>query len=133
MGREELGKLTAEAERLKPLTAAANAAILADEAGLKVREDALVKQMDEISQSISRINDEIIEKAGVAQKIRAEGQERREEGFRLQNQLELLRDDLYAAQIQRKNLEEEELRLQEILQRLQRRKQQLSSTTGQSP
>lgn len=130
--RAELDRLTAEAARLKPLTEAANAASLADAEGLKKREAALMKQLDEVSQSISRINDEIIEKAGAAQKVRAEGQERREEVYRLQNQLELLRNDLYAAQVQRKNLEEEELRLKEILQRLERRQQQLKSTTGRN-
>ncbi len=131
--RSELDRLTKLAEEKKPLTVAADAAVAADKEGLKKREEALVKQLNEISESISRINEEIIEKVGEAQKIRSEGQERREEVYRLRNQVELLRNDLYAAQIQRKNLEEEEIRLTEILQRLERRKQQLSGTAGLSP
>jgi hypothetical protein len=69
----KIWELTAEIDRLKPLTEAATAAVAADENGLKVREEALVKQMNEISQAIAGVNDEIIEKTGDAQQIRAEG------------------------------------------------------------
>lgn len=130
LAREELTKVTAEIERLKPLTEGANAAVSADEASLKAREDVLVGQLNAISEAISRLNEQIIEKTGEAQQVRLVGQERREEVYRLQNQLELLRDDLYAAQVQRKNLEEEELRLTDLLQRLERRRDQLAGNTA---
>lgn len=124
--RDELTKLTADADSYKPKTEAALAAAVADEAGIKKREAALNQQLDEVAAQIAKTNDQIIETANEIQKIRNEGQERREEVYRLTNVLELLRNDLFAAQAQRKNLQEEEVRLREILQRLERRNQQLS-------
>jgi chromosome segregation ATPase len=129
--RDEMNSLTKQTEDLKPLAEAALKAIAADEDALKRRGEALSRQLDQVMQQISRVNSQIIEAANEAQKIRSEGQERREEVYRLRNQLELLRNDLSVAQVQRKNLEEEEVRLREILQRLERRKQQLSGTTDQ--
>ncbi len=127
--RKETTDLTEAAAQLKPGTEFAVAAVTADEKGLAVRLESLQKQYDEVSQRIAQVNTQIIEAANEAQKIRAEGQERREEVYRQQNQLELLRDDLFAAKVQRKNLEEEEVRLQEILSRLDRRRQQLVDRT----
>lgn len=130
--RNKLTKLQELANQFKPQIELANAANAADEAGLKVREEALVRQLNEVSQAVQQLNDQIIEAAAKAQAIRAEGQERREEVYRQKNVLELARNDLYAAKEQRKNLEEEELRLKELLQRLERRRQQLLEKTSSS-
>lgn len=127
VAKEQLNKLSGEVEQLKPQIEAANAAAAVDEASLKQREDDLLKQLNEVSQQIARLNDDIIEKTADAQKIRSESQERREEVYRSRNQLELLRNDLFSTKVQRKNLEEESLRLKAILQRLERRKHQLST------
>jgi hypothetical protein len=86
--------------------------------------------LDAVSKEIERVNNEIVETAATAQRIRAEGQDRRDEVYRQKTVLELARNDLYAAQVQRKNLEEEEIRLKDLLQRLQRRKEQLTEQTG---
>ena len=64
--------------------------------------------------------------------IRRLGVERREEGFRLKNQLELLRNDLFASEQQRKALEDELVRSEENLKRLQRRERQLEQQIGVS-
>lgn len=125
-----LKELTEKREQLEPLTKAALEAITADEQGLKVREQALVAQVEAVNAEIARLSDEILAAVNEVQRIRALGQERREEGYRLKNQLELLRNDLSVATVQRKSLEEEELRLKEILQRLQRRNRQLTDSTG---
>jgi hypothetical protein len=89
-----------------------------------------VAQVEAVNAEIARISDEILAAVNEVQRIRALGQERREEGYRLKNQLELLRNDLSVATTQRKSLEEEELRLKEILQRLERRNRQLTESTG---
>lgn len=128
--RDQLAKLNEQAEKLKPAIEAAQKATDDDEQGLKFREEALSKQLADVTAEISRINTQIISKGNEVQQIRIEGQDRREEAYRLRNQLELLRDDLYVAQVQRKNLEEEEIRLQDLLQRLERRQRQLSSRTA---
>lgn len=127
---DRLKELTEKREQLEPGTKAALDAIAADEQGLKVREQALVAQVEAVNAEIARISDEILAAVNEVQRIRALGQERREEGYRLKNQLELLRNDLSVATIQRKSLEEEELRLKEILQRLERRNRQLTDSTG---
>ena len=57
-------------------------------------------------------------------------QDRREEGYRLSNQLELLRNDKFAALQQQKVLEFELIRLEENRQRLQRRQKQLKQQLG---
>jgi len=128
--REELNRLTKERTELEPQTAAAIAAITADEIGLNKRAEALASQVDAVADEITQINTQIVEAISEVQRIRSLGQERREEGYRLRNQLELLRNDLHVASVQRKNLEEEELRLKEILQRLERRNRQLVETTA---
>jgi len=58
------------------------------------------------------------------------GQERREEEYRLANQLELLRTDKFAAQQQQKVLEDELTRLEENKRRLGRRQVQLKQQLG---
>jgi hypothetical protein len=128
--RDQLKRLQDQAEQFKPLTETALAANAADEAGLKLREEAMRQQLDAVSKEIERVNNEIVETAATAQRIRAEGQDRRDEVYRQKTVLELARNDLYAAQVQRKNLEEEEIRLKDLLQRLQRRKEQLTEQTG---
>jgi chromosome segregation ATPase len=130
--REEMAKLNKMADDLKPVSEAAVKAVAEDEKGLKLREQALMKQLEELTQEITRINGQIIEAANEAQKIRVEGQERREEVYRLRNQLELLRNDLSVAKLQRKNLEEEEVRLREVLDRLERRQRQLAGEKDDS-
>lgn len=122
----EIKKWNDLTQEIKPKTEAILAAITADEQGLTVRQNAMTKQLEAVNQEIARINTQINDAALEAQKIRSEGQERREEVYRLRNQLELLRNDLFVAQVQRQNLEEEEIRLREILQRLERRQQQLA-------
>lgn len=128
--RDQLKKLTDEAAAIQPDTDAKILAIEADKQGLAARIQVMTQQLEQVNEAIANVNAEINDAALEVQQIRLEGQERREEGYRLRNQLELLRNDLYVAQVQRKNLEDEELRLREILRRLERRKQQLSGTTA---
>lgn len=124
------GELEQDIARLKPMIEQIKALIPVDEAGVKTRIDAYEKQLATLNSSIQTSTTEIGTKAGEIQKVRKEGQERREEIFRLTNQLELLRNDLYAAVKQQKVLEDELVRAEENLRRLQRREAQLKQQVG---
>lgn len=125
--RKKLTELRDLASRLEPQVADILQNIKADEVGLQLREKALVQQYNEVRAEIEQVNRDIVDKANEAQQIRSQGQERREETYQRKNQLELLRNDLFAAELQHRNLVEEEIRLKELLQRLERRHQQLQS------
>lgn len=64
------------------------------------------------------------------QEVLKVAQERREEEYRLANQLELLRNDQFAAQQQQKVLEDELVRLEENKRRLERRQVLLKQQLG---
>ena len=115
---------------IKPVIAQIKALIPTDEAGVKARSDAYDKQLAQMNGAIQTATTEITTKAGEIQQTRKTGQERREEGFRMANQLELLRNDLFAAVKQQKALEDELVRAEENLKRLQRREAQLKQQVG---
>src|SRR6202012_4364024 len=92
-----------------------------DEAGLTARSLALVKSLEQINTSIAAATEAFNAKSIAIKQIHDVTKERREEGFRLNNQLEILRSDLFAAQVQQKALEDELVRVEENLKRLQRR------------
>jgi len=131
--QKQLQTLRDEAAKLPPQIEEALKAIVADEAGLKVRETAMEQQLAEVREETEQVNRQVIDKANEAQQIRSEGQERREEAYLRHNQLELLRNDLFAAKVQHQHLVEEELRLKELLQRLVRRRQQLENQLSGRP
>ena len=101
-----------------------------DEAGAKARSDTYDKQLAQLNSQLQAASAEITAKAGEIQQTRKTGQERREEGFRLKNQLELLRNDLFATVKQQKALEDELIRAEENLKRLERREKQLKQQVG---
>ena len=76
------------------------------------------------------MGDEFSAKTLETQDVMRLAQDRREEGYRLSNQLELLRNDKFAALQQQKVLEFELIRLEENRQRLQRRQKQLKQQLG---
>lgn len=96
-----------------------------DQAGTVARHQMLDKTLTKISEEIQTVTQEIANKATAIQQIQRTAQERREEGFRMKNQLELLRTDLFVAQVQQKILEDELVRVEENLKRLERRGEQL--------
>lgn len=124
------GELEQKIAQIKPVIDQIKALIPVDEAGVKARSDAYNKQLEQMNAAIQTASTELTAKAGEIQQTRKTGQERREEGFRLKNQLELLRNDLFAAVKQQKALEDELVRAEENLKRLQRRESQLKQQVG---
>lgn len=128
--KEQQTQLTQKIDQIKPVIAGIKALIPVDEAGVKVRSEAFEKQVAELNTAIQAATTDFTAKGGEIQQTRKTAQERREEGFRLKNQLELLRNDLFAAEKQQKSLEDELIRAEENLKRLERREKQLKQQTG---
>lgn len=103
-----------------------------DEAALVAQQDVLLKQLEAVKQKILAATDEAAKKAAEVQEVRMTAQQRREEVFRLKNQLEVLRTDVFAATQQKKALEDELLRLEENFGRLERRQEALKAQVGGS-
>lgn len=123
--KEEETRLQAEINRLKPMLEEIKALIPPDKAGMAARAQLLDKILTKISGDIHTTTQEIATKASAIQLIQKTAQERREEAFRLKNQLELLRTDLFVALAQQKILEDELVRVEENEKRLERRNEQL--------
>jgi len=123
--KAEEAQLTKDIASLQPLKKEVEDLIPPDRAGMAVRAQFLDKLLTKISGDIQTITQEIATKAAAIKQIQKTTEERRDEGFRLKNQLELMRTDLYAALAQQKILEEELVRVEENLKRLERRGEQL--------
>lgn len=130
LAKAKQADLTQKIDQIKPQIEAIKSLIPPDEAGVKARADAYEKQLEKLNQDIQAATTEFNTKAGEIQQTRKTAQERREEAFRLKNQLELLRDDKFAAEKQQKALEDELIRAEENLKRLQRREAQLKQQVG---
>jgi predicted nucleic acid-binding Zn-ribbon protein len=122
---KEETRLNAEVARLQPIIKEIKDLIPPDKAGMAARAQFLDKLLTKISGDIQTTTQEITAKAAAIQKIQKTTEERRDEGFRLKNQLELMRTDFYVAEAQQKILEDELVRVEENQKRLERRKEQL--------
>ena len=118
-------RLTDEVARIQPLIKEMKELIPPDQAGMAARAQLLDKTLTKISEEIQTVTQEIATKATAIQEIQKTAQERRDEGFRLKNQLELMRTDLFVARAQQRILAEELVRVEENMKRLERRGEQL--------
>lgn len=124
------GELEQKIAQIKPIIEQIKQLIGPDTLGVKVRVDAYEKQLVQLNAAIQTATTEFTTKSGEIQQIRKTAEERRDEAFRLKNQLELLRNDLFAAAEQQKKLEDELVRAEENLKRLERREAQLKQQVG---
>ncbi len=124
------GELEQKIAQIKPIIDQIKALIPPDAAGVQSRSDAYHKQYEQLNAAKQAASTELTAKSGEIQQTRKTGEERRDEAFRLRNQLELLRDDLFAATNQQKVLEDELVRAEENLRRLERRATQLKQQVG---
>ncbi|MBS0207273.1 MAG: hypothetical protein JSS49_30720 [Planctomycetes bacterium] len=121
----EFTRIDTEIKRLQPMIAETKALIPPDQAGMATRAQALDKILTNLGEQIQTVTQEIAAKAQAIQQLQRTAQERRDEAFRVANQLELLRTDLFAALAQQKILEDELVRVEENMRRLERRGEQL--------
>ncbi|HUQ68103.1 MAG TPA: hypothetical protein VM165_01185 [Planctomycetaceae bacterium] len=129
--KSQVQELQPKVEALIPQSAAVLAVIERDHAGLLTHAELWSKQLQALSTEIARLTAELTQKASQNTLIQQELGERRFEVLRLQNQLELLRDDLFAAETQRNALQRELLLLEESRKRLENRQRQLKGQLGE--
>lgn len=110
-----------EQDRLKAIVET----IPVDKAGVETREKNFNARIQQLWDEIQAIGNEFAALTLQTQDVLRVGEERRGEVYRLSNQLELLRNDKYAAGVQQRVLEDELIRLQENERRLERRQNQL--------
>jgi chromosome segregation ATPase len=101
-----------------------------DDAGVHVRIKNYEKQTQELVGTLNEIGSQFSVATLETQDLLRLSQERREEAYRLANQLELLRNDQFSAIQQQKVLEDELVRLEENHRRLDRRQKQLKQQLG---
>lgn len=124
------GELEKQIAQIKPMIDQIKGLIPPDVAAVNARTAAFDKQLAQLEAAKQAASTEITAKSGEIRQTRKTGEERRDEAFRLRNQLELLRNDLFAAKEQQKVLEDELVRAEENLKRLERRSAQLKQQVG---
>ncbi|MCH7989985.1 MAG: hypothetical protein IID46_12655 [Planctomycetes bacterium] len=96
-----------------------------DTSAFQKREALLVAELQRIQKELSDVTDDAQNETVAAEKLQKEATSRREDVYRLKNQLEEIETDLYRAEQQRKKLEDLLIRVQSKVQRLKRRSKQL--------
>ncbi len=125
--KAELAAVQAEVANRTPQLATINTLSATDQAGLKRHAAVWTAQLEVLSAQIAQLTDEVATTGTKAQQLQDGLRELRYEVLRLRNQLELLRDDSFAAAAQRQALEFELLLLKENRLRLERRRRQLKA------
>ena len=123
--KAEDARLNAEIARLTPMIKDVKDLIPPDEAAMKARMERMNASLARISEEVQKVTQEVAAKALSIQATQKIALERRDEGFRMKNQLELMRNDLFVAKAQQRILEDELVRVEENLKRLERRNEQL--------
>lgn len=118
-------ELKGEPQRLEAEIKATNDSIVADRSGVETRAKDMNDYFQKLWDELESIGNEFSKVTIETQDVMKVAQERREEGLRLSNQLALLRTDQYAAEEQKKVLEDELVRLEVNKGRLERRHTQL--------
>jgi chromosome segregation ATPase len=131
---DDAGKIFQElTQQLQPLPeylAMMTKLIPEDQAGVEVCMKKIEERIEQLNKELQAVGGQYSTLTLQTQDVMRVAQERREEAYRLSNQLELLRNDSYSAGAQQKVLEGELIRLEENLRRLQRRQNQLKQQTG---
>ena len=104
--------------------------IVADKKGVELREQNMSDLYQKEWNELNTVGDEFSATTIQTQDVLRVAEERREEGYRLANQLDLLRNDNFSMAEQQKVLEDELIRLQGNRKRLQDRQIQLKKQLG---
>lgn len=127
-----LSELQPIPQRLQDETKKLVELIAADRAGVEAREQELNARSQQLWQQTEAVDDEFSNLTLQTQDVMKVAQERREEGLRLSNQLQILRNDRFAAEEQQKSLSNELFNLERNKVRLERRREQLKKQLGES-
>lgn len=119
--------------QIQPLTdylAIVKKLIPEDDAGVHVRIKTYEAQIEQLVGALKELGNRFSAKTLETQDVMRLAQDRREEGYRRSNQLEMLRNDKFSASEQLKALEDELTGLEENRARLQRRQKLLKTQLG---
>lgn len=126
-----INELSPQPQQLEEAIKATKESIAADKLGVEAREQSLSDDFQQTWQLLEAVGDQYSKLTIETQDVLKVGQERREEGHRIANQLAILRNDQFAAVEQKNKLADELVRLEENRQRLQRRQKQLKQQLGE--
>ncbi len=129
---KKLQELSPQPGQLQDQIKATVETIAADKKGVEQREQSLNDLFQEYWNEMNTVGDEFSASTLQTQEVLKVSEERREEGYRLANQLAMLRNDKFAVSEQQKVLQDELTRLEENKQRLLRRQIQLKQQLGDS-
>lgn len=127
---KRLQELSPKPEQLQTTLKTVIEFVAADKKGVEVREQMLDERFQQLWADIQAVGVKFSELTLQTQDVLRVAQERREEVYRLVNQLELLRNDHFAAQVQQKYLEDELIRLEDNKRKLESRQGQLKQQLG---
>ena len=96
-----------------------------DKKAFTKRETFLVAELGEIQKGIGKVTELAQNETAKAEQLQLTATRRREDVFRLKNQMEELKTDIFRAEKQRETLEDLLIRVQSKVQRLERRNKQL--------
>lgn len=123
--QQEIQKIDQELPLVQGRLDRAKQFIERDAAAIAERHDEVRQQIQARSQQASRNTQEAVAQTTAAQAVRREAEDYRQEAARLQVELEAIRTDTFQARQQRRILEDELVRAQTLLARLERRQKQL--------
>ena len=123
-------ELSPQVEPLTEFLALVKKLIPEDDAGVQVRIKTYEAHIQQLIAALKDVGNQFSVVTLETQDVLRVAQERREENYRLANQLELLRNDNFAAMQQKKVLEDELVGLQENQRRLESRRKQLKKQLG---
>ena len=118
-------ELSPKVQQLQEAIKATADAIAADKKGVEIREQYFNDLHAKLWATLQAVGDERSATTIETQNVLQDAQELREEGYRLANQLDLIRNDKFSASVQQKMLEDELTRLEENRNRLEQRQAQL--------
>ncbi|WP_010582571.1 hypothetical protein [Schlesneria paludicola] len=128
---KRLQELSPKPEQLQTTLKTVIEFVAADKKGVEAREQTLDERFQQLWADVQAVGVQFSELTLQTQDVLRVMQERREEVYRLVNQLELLRNDHFAAQVQQKYLEDELIRLEENQRKLESRQSQLKQQLGE--
>ncbi|MCA9113788.1 MAG: hypothetical protein KDA79_01795 [Planctomycetaceae bacterium] len=124
--QDELQEINTEIALLGPRIAELQRTKQEDTEALKRQEKALVEQIDQITEEIQNQARQADALAGQSRDVRITAEKRREDVYRLRNDLSLVRAELYRTEQQSISLKDRLNRLEGKVRRLERRNRQLA-------
>lgn len=129
--RSELETLTAQIGQLDGEIAAAEAANAADDAAVRVKQEALLSALEELRDEVDRVNKEAQLQTQEVQKLKDRIEARREDVLRLGAQLEEIRGDRFRIQQIQQQLLDLIQQLDGSIERAARRRDQVNYTPSE--